>query len=76
MFIGSTSFNNLHGFLLDSFFPSNLIWWHWFLSWTQKLLQLKDFQHLQKLEQTKTRASQNLSSTTKHDNQSKVTKYA
>lgn len=25
MFIGSTSFNNLHGILLDNFFPFNLL---------------------------------------------------
>jgi hypothetical protein len=76
MFIGSTSFNNLHRILLHKVYPFNHIWWHWFLSWTQKILWLRDFQHTQKLEQIKTRASLNLSSTTKHDNQSKVTKYA
>jgi hypothetical protein len=76
MFIGSTSFNNLHRILLHKVYPFNLIWWHWFLSWTQKLLWLRDFQHTQKLEQIKTRASLNLSSTTKHDNQNKVPKYA
>jgi hypothetical protein len=41
-----------------------------------KITPTKRFQHLKKLKQTKTRASQNLKSTTKHGNQSKVTKYA
>jgi hypothetical protein len=41
-----------------------------------KITLTKRFPTFTKLEQTKTRASLNLSSTTKHDNQSKVTKYA